>query len=202
MSTAPANGRFELMPLAVPGVFAVRRGRVGDARGSLSRMFCAQELAVAGWRWPLAQINHARTELAGTVRGLHFQNPPHEEAKLISCLRGRAWDVAVDLRRDSPTFLRWCAQEISADNETAMLIPPGCAHGFQALTDGVELVYAHSAPHVPHAEGGLSPLDPDLAITWPLPVERLSSRDASHPWLGATFTGLASPRLGFRGDLP
>jgi dTDP-4-dehydrorhamnose 3,5-epimerase len=194
MSAALAAARFDLIPLAVPGVVAIRRHRIGDERGSLSRIFCAQELAAAGWRWPIAQINHTQTELAGTVRGMHFQHPPHGEAKLVTCLRGRAWDVAVDLRRDSPTFLQWCAYEISCDNQTAVLIPPGCAHGFQALTDCVELVYAHSAPHVPQVEGGLSPLDPLLGIDWPLPVERLSHRDSSHPGLEAAFAGMVWSR--------
>lgn len=191
MTNMLATSRFELTPLALSGLVAVRRHRVGDERGSLSRVFCGQELAAAGWRWPIAQINHTCTESAGTVRGMHFQYSPHQEAKLVTCLRGRAWDVAVDLRRDSPTFLQWCAQEISCENEIALLIPPGFAHGFQALTDGVELVYAHSVSHVPEAEGGLSPLDPCMAIDWPLPVERLSHRDASHPRLqDTTFTGL------------
>ncbi len=190
MSAAPVTARFELTPLVLPGVMAVRRHCAGDERGSFSRIFCAQELAAAGWQWPIAQINHTRTELAGTVRGMHFQHPPHHEAKLVTCIRGRAWDVVLDLRRDSPTFLRWCGHEISPDNGTALLIPPGCAHGFQALSDNVELVYCHSSPYIPQAEEGLSPTDPRVGIDWPLPVGRLSVRDTLHPPLDDAFRGL------------
>ena len=185
-----AAPRFSCTPLAIPGVVAVQRQRIGDARGSLSRVFCAGELAAAGWTWPVAQINHTHTVRAGTVRGMHYQRPPHAEAKLVTCLRGRVWDVAVDLRAGSPTFLHWCAQELSAENLTALLIPLGCAHGFQALTDDAELLYLHSAAYAPQAEGGLRPTDPRLGIAWPLPISELSARDAGHALLGASFTGL------------
>ena len=124
------------------------------------------------------------------MRGLHYQRPPAPEAKLVSCLRGAVWDVAVDLRANSPTFLQWHAQELSAHNHTALLIPPGFAHGFQALEDGAELLYVHSAPYTPACEGALNVHDPRLCITWPLPVHGLSPRDAAHPLLGADFEGI------------
>lgn len=190
MSAVTSTSRFACTPLAIPGVVAVQRQRIGDARGSLSRLFCAEELAAAGWTWPVAQINHTHTARAGTVRGMHYQRPPHAEAKLVTCLRGRVWDVAVDLRTGSPTFLHWCARELSAENLTALLIPPGCAHGFQALTDDVELLYLHSAAYAPEAEGGLRPTDPQLGIAWPLPVAGLSARDAGHALLDEYFSGL------------
>ena len=107
---------------------------MGDARGFLSRLFCAEELRAAGWTGPIAQINHTHTARKGTVRGMHFQYPPHAEMKLVSCLRGEVWDVAVDIRAGSQTFLRWHAEILSADNGRALLIPQGFAHGFQALT--------------------------------------------------------------------
>jgi dTDP-4-dehydrorhamnose 3,5-epimerase len=190
MKLKSLGSRFEFTPLQLPGVVAVRRRPLGDQRGSLSRLFCADELAAVGWVWPMSQVNHSRTDLAGTARGLHFQYPPHAEAKLVSCIKGRVWDVAVDLRKESPTYLQWCAQEISDENDTALLIPPGCAHGFQALTDRVELIYGHSAPYDSDAEGGLSPVDPRLSIAWPLPVANLSQRDTSWPFLDETFPGL------------
>lgn len=153
-------------------------------------MFCTVELAAAGWHRPIAQINHTLTLTRGTVRGLHYQHPPYAEIKLVSCIRGDVWDVAVDLRRDSPTFLRWHAERLSADNGVALLIPEGFAHGFQALSDNVELLYCHSAPHHAPAEGGLNPADPLLRITWPLPMVNLSVRDAAHPLLNGYFQGL------------
>ena len=182
--------RFSLGATALQGVLTVSRQRLGDARGSLSRLFCADELRAAGWHEPIAQINHTVTALAGTVRGLHFQHPPHAENKLVSCLRGAVWDVAVDLRADSPTFLRWHAETLSAENGMALLIPEGFAHGFQALTENVEMLYCHSHAHVPAAEGGLHPLDAALAITWPLPVVGLSARDAGQAPIAAGFAGL------------
>ena len=125
------------------------------------------------------------------MRGLHFQHPPHADAKLVSCIRGEIWDVGVDLRRGSPTFLQWHAERLSAENGRAMLLPQGFAHGFQALTDDAELVYFHSAAYEPAAEDGLDPRDARLAILWPLPIAALSARDARHPPLDNTFTGIA-----------
>jgi dTDP-4-dehydrorhamnose 3,5-epimerase len=161
-----------------------------DQRGYFSRLFCAEELASLGWTQPIAQINHSQTRLCGTVRGLHYQHLPYAEAKLVSCLRGEAWDLAIDLRPASPTYLRWHAQRLSPDNGLALLIPPGFAHGFQALTDDVELLYCHSAPYMPEAEAGLHPEDPRLAIAWPLPVSGLSVRDASHAAILSDFEGV------------
>jgi dTDP-4-dehydrorhamnose 3,5-epimerase len=121
---------------------------------------------------------------------MHFQPPPHSEMKLVSCVRGEVFDVAVDLRRGSPTFLRWHAERLSADNNRALLIPQGFAHGFQALTDDAELIYCHSAAYDAASEGGLNPRDPRLAIAWPLPITELSARDAQAAMLDAAFTGM------------
>lgn len=180
-------------PTAITGVFVVERPCHGDTRGFLSRLFCADMLRSAGWTKPISQVNHTFTASKGAVRGMHFQHPPYAEMKLVSCLRGEVWDVAVDLRRGSPTFLHCHAERLSADNRRGLLIPEGCAHGFQALTDGCELLYCHSAAFVRDAEGGVRHDDPRLGITWPLPVRDLSVRDASHPLLPADFTGIELP---------
>jgi dTDP-4-dehydrorhamnose 3,5-epimerase len=164
---------------------------MGDARGFLSRLFCAEELRPAGWTGPIAQINHVHTAREGTVRGMHFQYSPHAETKLISCLRGEVWDVAVDIRAGSPTFLRWHAEILSADNGRALLIPQGFAHGFQAISDDAELIYCHSAPYNVEAEGGLNARDPKLAIAWPLPLGEMSTRDAQRSILDDRFAGVA-----------
>jgi len=182
--------RFTVTPTSLAGVVIVERQRIGDARGFLSRIFCVDELRAAGFVLPVVQINHTMTETAGTLRGLHFQHPPHAEDKLVTCLRGRVFDVAVDLRAGSPTFLGWHAEEISADNGRALLIPQGCAHGFQTLEDGCELLYLHSRAYAPDAEAGLSPLDPSLGIAWPLPVTTISARDDGHPVIQEDFTGV------------
>jgi dTDP-4-dehydrorhamnose 3,5-epimerase len=182
--------RFEVSTTPLAGVQLVHRQRVGDARGFLARLFCADELRAAGWAKPVAQINHTVTQRRGTVRGLHFQHPPHAEMKLVSCLRGEVWDLAVDLRAGSPTFLQWHAAPLSADNGQALLIPEGFAHGFQTLTDDVEMLYCHSTAYTSRAEGGLNPRDPRLAIAWPLAIAEISARDAGHPMLDAAFKGV------------
>jgi dTDP-4-dehydrorhamnose 3,5-epimerase len=182
--------RFTVTPTPLAGLQCIERQRLGDSRGTLARLFCADELAAAGWVSPIAQINHTTTALAGTVRGMHYQRPPHAEMKLVSCLHGEVWDVAVDLRADSPTFLQWHGQVLCATNRCALLIPEGFAHGFQTLTDDVTLLYCHSRAYAPESEGGLNPLDARLAITWPQAIALISDRDKNHPLLGAEFKGL------------
>lgn len=177
------------LPLASPKL--VERQRLGDRRGWFSRLFCAEELSAAGWVGPIAQINHTYTVRRGTVRGMHFQHPPHAEIKLVSCLRGEVFDVVVDLRRNSPSFLKWHGEVLSADNQRSLLVPEGFAHGFQTLADDCELLYLHSAPHTPAAEGALNPTDPRLAIAWPLAIAELSDRDRAHPMLGSDYQGIA-----------
>ena len=185
------TARFDVETTAIDGLLVLRRRRIADARGHLSRLFCAEELAEIGWRGPVAQVNASASRFAGTVRGMHFQKPPFSEIKLVTCLSGRILDVAVDLREESPTFLQHAAVELSADNACSLLIPQGFAHGFQALSDDVTMIYVHSAPYRAEAEGGLSPTDPRLGIEWPLPVAHLSPRDAAHPLLDADYRGFA-----------
>ncbi len=175
-------------PLA--GLKIIRRRTLTDDRGFLSRLFCAETLAPAGWTKPIVQINHTHTRRAGTVRGMHYQEGAHAEMKLVSCLAGAVWDVAVDLRQDSPTFLHWHAVQLSPDNDCSLLIPEGFAHGFQALSDNVWLHYCHSAAYAPPAERGLHPHDPRLAIDWPAPVIELSVRDAAHASIEPDFKGI------------
>jgi dTDP-4-dehydrorhamnose 3,5-epimerase len=182
--------RFAVTELMADGPRLVVRRPLADARGSFARLFCDDELADAGWTGPVRQANHSVTRLAGSVRGLHFQRPPHAETKLVMCLRGAVCDVAVDVRAGSSGMLRWVMSELSAENGAAMLIPPGFAHGFQALGDDVELLYFHSAPYAPDAEDGLHPLDARLAIPWPRDVTAMSERDAARPPLPATFVGV------------
>lgn len=184
------SGRLIITATAIPGVHIVERKPVGDERGFLARLFCADELTVAGWTRPVAQVNHTLTALRGTVRGMHFQYPPHAEMKLVTCIRGAIYDVAVDLRHGSPTFLAHHAHILSAENHQALLIPEGCAHGMQALTADAEIIYLHGAPYVAEAEDGLAPLDPRLGINWPLPVAAISARDAAYSPTTPGFKGV------------
>lgn len=182
--------RFTFGPTPLAGLMLVQRQRAQDARGFFSRFFCAEELASAGFVLPISQINHTSTARRGAVRGLHFQHPPHAEDKFISCLRGEIFDVAVDLREGSPTFLHWHAEILSAQNARSLLVPQGFAHGFQTLSDDCELLYLHSRPYAAAAEGALHARDPRLAIDWPLPFTDISARDAAHPMLTPDFTGI------------
>ena len=182
--------QLKLFPTSLEGLTIVEREPLADRRGSLQRIFCAEELHEVGWISPIAQINTTHTLKLGTVRGLHYQRQPYAEMKLVTCLQGRAFDVAVDLRAGTATFLQWFAVELSPDNHRSVLIPRGFAHGVQALSDGVELLYLHSAPHNPSAEGGISPLDGRIGIKWPLPVINLSERDSAYPSLSDSFQGL------------
>jgi dTDP-4-dehydrorhamnose 3,5-epimerase len=182
--------RFTVTDLTLAGLRLVERQRLGDARGFLSRLFCVEELGAAGWNKPIVQINHSYTARCGTVRGMHFQLPPHAEMKLVSCIRGEVWDLAVDVRARSKTFLRWHAEHLSADNGRALLIPEGFAHGFQALTDDVELLYCHSAAYTAAAEVGLNARDPMLEITWPLQIAEMSAKDAQYPMLKKGYAGV------------
>ena len=182
--------RFAVTALPLARLKLIERQCIGDSRGFLSRLFCAEDLATAGWQERIAQINHTYTAQRGTVRGMHYQTPPHAEMKLVSCIQGEVWDVAVDLRADSPTFLQWHAEILSADNNRALLIPEGFAHGFQTLTDDVTLLYCHTTAYSSEAERALNSQDSRLTITWPLAITEISPRDARHPFLDMKFEGL------------
>lgn len=184
--------RFEIHDTPLAGVKMLRRKPLTDARGFFERMYCADELRAAGLMIPLAQINRARTDTLGTIRGLHYQHPPNGEAKLVSCLAGKIFDVAIDLRRHSPTFLQWFGLELTAEDPTSLLIPVGCAHGYQTLSAHSEVLYFVNNPYNPAAEDGLHPLDPALGIAWPVPAIGLSDRDSHRAFIDApTFVGVS-----------
>lgn len=175
--------RFDFVPTPFDGLMIVQRKVIEDLRGFFSRFYCAEEFLEVGVAKPIAQINHTVTRKKGAVRGMHFQQFPYVETKLVSCLKGEIFDVAVDLRPDSSTFLQWHGEILSADNRKSLLIPEGYAHGFQALTEDCELIYLHTAAYHPEAEGALNVADPKLNITWLLPISDLSERDRSHPFV-------------------
>ena len=182
--------RFFIEKTPVDGLQVIHRKPVGDARGYLERVFCGDELESIVGRRSIAQVNRTLTTRVGTVRGMHFQYPPHAEMKLVSCLRGEVFDVAVDLRQGSPTFLQWHGEVLSETNHRTFCIPEGFAHGFQTLTEDCELIYLHTTAFVPDAEAGLNALDPRLAIAWPEPISERSERDQQHAMLTSDFSGL------------
>jgi dTDP-4-dehydrorhamnose 3,5-epimerase len=184
--------RFAIEKTPIDGLRVIQRKPIGDERGYLQRMFCSDELkSILGQR-SIMQINHTLTANVGTVRGMHFQNPPYAEMKLVSCLRGEVFDVAVDLRENSPTFLQWHAELLTGTNHKTIVIPEGFAHGFQTLADDCELLYLHTVAYAPDAEAGLNALDPRLAIAWPKSITERSMRDQHHGMLTPGFSGLSS----------
>jgi dTDP-4-dehydrorhamnose 3,5-epimerase len=182
--------KFECIAEPMDGLFQLKRTTIGDNRGAFSRLFCAQSLKPFGWQTPVAQSNFSITKKSGSIRGLHFQHPPHAEKKLVTCVAGAVFDVAVDLRKHSKSFGKWFGCELSPDNATSLLIPEGFAHGFQALTNDAMMVYFHSSDYNAKGEAGVKWNDKDLAISWPLPPTEISQRDQDLPDLSALQRGI------------
>lgn len=164
---------------------------IGDSRGVFTRFFCDDELRSLIGNRRIMQINHSRTSKVGTVRGLHFQYPPNAEMKLVRCIKGKVWDVAVDIRQNSATFLHWYALELTPANALMLVIPEGFAHGFQVLEPESELIYLHTTAYSPTSEGGLPHDDPRIAIRWPLTVTEVSTRDKTHSLIKKNFLGIS-----------
>jgi dTDP-4-dehydrorhamnose 3,5-epimerase len=184
------TARFEFFFTHLSGLTVIQCDPIEDNRGFLCRIYCAEEFFIAGLHKPIAQINQTLTRKRGAVRGLHFQYPPHAETKVISCLEGEIFDVAVDIRQGSPTFLQWHAEILSAANFKSLLIPEGFAHGFQTLTEECRVIYLHTASYTPDVEGGLNVRDTRLSITWPLQITEVSNKDLLCPYIDDKFEGI------------
>lgn len=163
------------------GAFLLELERREDARGFFARTWCEQEAAARGLNTHIAQCNISLTRHRGTLRGMHFQLPPHQEARLVRCVKGAILDAFIDLRADSPTFMRHWTTILSARNYRAVYLPEGFAHGFQALEDESEVVYQMSVGYAPEAAGGVRWNDVSFGIRWPLPVADMSERDRTFP---------------------
>ena len=177
-------------PLVLDGVYTVDLEPFRDGRGWFARTYSKDDFRQIGHTGEWMQLNHSYTRTKGTVRGMHYQVPPVSEIKLVRCIAGSVLDVVIDLRKDSPTFLKWVSVELSQSNQTMIYIPAGFAHGFQSLSDDVELLYHHSENYSPAAERGLRFDDPMINISWPLPVTLISERDQTHPFLKSDFQGI------------
>jgi dTDP-4-dehydrorhamnose 3,5-epimerase len=181
---------MKFVPASLKGVYVIDLEPFADSRGWFARTYCSNEFASIGHDKEWVQLNHSFTRNKGAVRGMHYQLPPFREIKLVRCIAGAVWDVVIDIRKDSATFLQWTALELSAANKKMIYIPEGFAHGFQALTDDCELIYHHSNFYTPGAEGGIRYDDPTVAISWPLPLTDISDRDSQHPLLNESFKGI------------
>ncbi|HLQ69530.1 MAG TPA: dTDP-4-dehydrorhamnose 3,5-epimerase [Gemmatimonadales bacterium] len=166
---------------ALPGAFVIEPERHEDARGWFARSYCQREFAAHGLKVPIVQCSTSFNRRRGTLRGMHYQTAPHAEAKLIRCTRGAIWDVALDLRPDSPTVYRHVGVQLSAENGAALYIPEGCAHGFQTLVDDTEVLYQMSEFYAPEAARGIRYDDPAFGIEWPVDAPILLERDRMYP---------------------
>jgi dTDP-4-dehydrorhamnose 3,5-epimerase len=185
--------RFEVKASKLAGLQIITRQPIVDARGWFERAYCADTFAELGIFKTISQINRSFTVQKGSVRGMHFQTAPFMETKFVSCLKGEVFDVAVDLRANSPTFLQWHAEILSASNQRSLLIPEGYAHGFQTLSTDCEMLYLHTQKFDPASSSGVNPLDPRLAIAWPIPITEtteMSDGDRHRPMMLPTFEGL------------
>lgn len=176
--------RFIETPLE--GVVVIESERHEDSRGSFSRIWCAKEFAEYGLNPELVQCSLSRNHLAGTLRGMHFQGSPHEETKVVRCVSGALFDVALDLREASATFRQWFGTELNEENGRALYVPPGVAHGFQTLRDDTCVLYQMSDWFVPESASGVRWDDPAFAIDWPLECQVISDRDANYALYSAS----------------
>jgi dTDP-4-dehydrorhamnose 3,5-epimerase len=170
-------------PLALHGASLVECEPYEDPRGLFARLFCDKEMGELLGERLIRNINLCQSAKSGTLRGLHYQRAPHEEMKLVRCTQGAVFDVIVDVRPDSPTYLQWHGETLTARNMRMVVVPEGFAHGFQALEDACEIMYLVTAHYVPGYEGGIRWNDPAVGIDWPLDVSMVSSKDAHFPWL-------------------
>ncbi|WCT10613.1 dTDP-4-dehydrorhamnose 3,5-epimerase [Mucilaginibacter jinjuensis] len=174
----------------LPGSYVITPTPFTDERGWFARTYCEAEFEKIGHHKSWKQMNHSFTKQKGTIRGMHYQLPPYGEIKLVRCVHGAVYDVIVDIRQNSPTFLQWFGTTLSAGNKNMMYIPVGFAHGFQTLEDDCELIYQHSEFYVPNSEAGIRYNDDLVKIEWPLDVLSISDRDLNHPPLNLNFKGI------------
>jgi len=177
-------------PTFINGLYVIELDLFRDERGWFARTFCKEEFKKAGFDNEWVQMNHSFTIQKGTLRGMHFQFPPYSEIKMVRCIAGSVFDVAIDLRKNSATFLQWFGIEISAENKKMILIPDGFAHGFQTLQNNCELIYHHTNFYTPDAEAGIKYNDPGIGIKWPLPVNEISKKDDNYAYLKENFKGI------------
>ena len=175
---------------SLKGSYVITIEPVEDERGWFARTYCKNEFLSIGHMKEWVQMNHSFTKQKGTVRGMHYQRPPYGEIKLVRCIAGSVYDVIIDLRANSATYLQYFGIELSAVNKKMIYIPEGFAHGFQALSNDAELIYHHSQFYLPGVEAGVRYNEAAINIKWPLELTNISERDNSHPFIDANFKGL------------
>ena len=174
----------------IEGLYVAELELFGDDRGFFTRSYCDKALREIGIVKQIKQINHSLTSAVGAIRGMHYQNPPHAEIKMVRCISGEVFDVAVDLRQDSDTFLQWHGEYLNSKNFKMMIIPEGFAHGFQVVKSNSELLYFHTERYTQKAEMGILFNDEKIWIGWPLQATDISDRDLKHEMITKEFKGL------------
>ncbi|HEY4876432.1 MAG TPA: dTDP-4-dehydrorhamnose 3,5-epimerase [Puia sp.] len=177
-------------PAKLSGSYIIDINTIADDRGWFARYYCKKDFEEIGHQKEWVQLNHSFTKNKGSIRGMHYQQPPFSEIKLVRCIHGSVFDVIVDVRKNSATFLQWVGVELSAENKKMIYIPEGFAHGFQTLTDDCELLYHHSEFYTQGAEAGILYNEPLIQIEWPMNVNIISKRDLQHPNLTNSFKGI------------
>lgn len=180
---------MKFIPTSLNGVFIIEAQRLSDERGWFSRLFCKEELKTIG-SFNISQINQSFNSKKGTLRGMHYQNMPHAESKIVQCLQGCVQDVIVDLRKNSATFLKYFSVVLSGSDSKMVYIPKGCAHGFLAMEDNSMLLYFHDTPYTPGFEGGIKWDDPKVNVKWKFKPLFMSEKDLNREYLGETFSGI------------
>ncbi|MCM2678950.1 dTDP-4-dehydrorhamnose 3,5-epimerase family protein [Echinimonas agarilytica] len=182
---------FSVETLPLKGAFRVRHKVFSDHRGMFKRLSCHQSLLDSGVDAQPRQVNASLTPKKGTIRGMHFQHEPATETKIVCAMSGSLFDVLIDLRPDSDTYLQWYGEQLSGESHSSLIVPPGFAHGFQTTSDNVLMMYLNSTDYAPDLESGIHPLDPSIAVAWPLPVTELSAKDSEHSFIDSTFNGIS-----------
>ena len=175
---------------SIKDLIVLQKNKFSDTRGTFTKLFSIQEFIDLGIKVSLESINYSYTKKKGTFRGFHFQNYPHSELKVVSCIKGEIIDYCIDLRKDSSTFFSYHSQILSEANNNSLVIPKGCAHGFQSLTDDCQLIYMHSTSYNKESEGGINILDPLLKITLPIEISEISERDKNFKFITSDFLGI------------
>jgi dTDP-4-dehydrorhamnose 3,5-epimerase len=181
---------MKFFPTTLPDSYIIELEMTSDHRGWFARTFCKKEFEQIGHMKEWVQLNQSFTKYKGTLRGMHFQLPPYSEVKMVRCIAGAVYDVIIDIRQGSPTFLQWFGVELSADNRKMLYVPEGFAHGFQTLSDNCELIYHNTAFYTPGSEGGIRYDDPAIGIEWKIPVIEISEKDKQHPYVDDSFKGI------------
>ena len=181
---------MEFIASHIDGLYTVLLKKLEDDRGLFARTYCKNEFKKIGFDKEFVQFNHSFNKLKGTIRGMHFQQMPFAETKLIRCVQGAIYDVAVDIRKNSPTYLQWFGAELTAENMVSVLIPEGFAHGFQTLKNDSALIYHHTAFYTPQADAGIRFDDAAININWKLPAVNISAKDKNYPLIDKNFKGI------------